>query len=130
MSTSRSVRVAGALLTGALIALPLSSPARAADTAAPTAPVLVDAEGYQCLEVDVLFTRSTDAVTPQHSLVHRIYSDGSLIGWSDDHGISAWIWAAAYASHPGRTLITVTAVDTAGNESAASNAMAATTATR
>jgi hypothetical protein len=101
----------------------------AADTVAPTTPALVDAEGYQCLEVDVVFTRSTDDVTPQHSLMYRIYSDGSFIGWSDDHGSSAWIWAAAYATHPGPTLITVTAVDAAGNESTASNAMAATTDT-
>src|SRR6266567_2799234 len=117
MPLPRSVQICAPLFAGVL-ALTFSSPALAADT---TAPVLVDAEGYQCLEVDVLFTRSTDTVTPQHDLMYKIYADGSFIGWSDDHGSYSVIWAAAYATRPGPSTITVTAVDAAGNESAASN---------
>jgi hypothetical protein len=126
MRLPRSVQICAPLFAGVL-ALTFSSPALAADTAAPTAPVLVDAEGYQCLEVDVLFTRSSDTVTAQHDLMYKIYADGSFIGWSDDHGSYSVIWAAAYANQPGPSTITVTAVDAAGNESAASNALTANT---
>jgi hypothetical protein len=101
MPVRRSVRICAPLFSGAP-ALTFSSPALAADTAAPTAPVLVDAEGYQCPEVDVLFSRSTATVTAQHDLMYKIYADGSFIGWSDDHGSYSVIWAAAYATHPGR----------------------------
>ncbi len=126
MPLPRSVRLCAPLFAGAL-ALTFSSPALAADTAAPSAPALVDAEGYQCLEVDVLFTRSTDAVTAQHDLMYKIYADGSFIGRSDDHGSYSVSWAAAYANQPGPSTITVTAVDAAGKESAASNPLSATT---
>ncbi|MGI8335795.1 hypothetical protein ACRYCC_38100 [Actinomadura scrupuli] len=46
---------------------------------------------------------------------------------TDDHGDRPWIRSAAYADHPGPVLITITAVDAAGNESTASNGQTVTT---
>jgi hypothetical protein len=84
------------------------------DVTAPTQPSNVQAFSYGDLEMQVWWTASTDAVTPQNVIVYEIYVNGV----HENTAIGRNMTPSAYGV-PGENVITVIAIDEAGNRSAA-----------
>jgi len=84
------------------------------DVTAPTQPANVVAESYGDLEMQVWWTASTDDVTPQNVIVYEIYVNGV----HENTAIGRNMTPSAYGVH-GNNVITVTAIDEAGNWSTA-----------
>jgi hypothetical protein len=84
------------------------------DVTAPTQPSPVWAESYGDLEMQVTWAASTDDVTPQKVILYEIYVNGlhenSAIGTTQSGGVYGV---------PGDNVITVIAIDEAGNRSVA-----------
>jgi chitinase len=84
------------------------------DVTPPTQPSNVQAFSYGDLEMQVWWTASTDAVTPQHVIVYEIYVNGV----HENTAIGKNMTPSAYGVH-GDNVITVIAIDEAGNRSIA-----------
>jgi hypothetical protein len=84
------------------------------DVTAPTQPSPVQAFGYGDLEMQVWWTQSTDAVTPQHVIVYEIFVNGM----HENTAIGKSMTPSAYGV-PGENVVTVIAIDEAGNRSVA-----------
>jgi fibronectin type 3 domain-containing protein len=95
--------------------------APAPDTAAPTAPANVTARAIGSGEVDLQWTGSTDNVGVSG---YNIYRGGSRVGAVSGDALA---YQDTSVQPSASYTYVVTAVDAAGNESAASNAVAATT---
>ena len=84
------------------------------DVTAPTQPTHVQAFGYGDLEMQVWWGASTDDVTPQHVIVYEIYVNGV----HENTAIGRNMTPSAYGV-PGDNVVTVIAIDEAGNRSLA-----------
>jgi len=84
------------------------------DKTPPTQPSPVQAFGYGDLEMQVWWTASTDAVTPQHVIVYEIYVNGV----HENTAIGKNMTPSAYGV-VGENEVTVIAIDEAGNRSLA-----------
>ncbi len=84
------------------------------DVTPPTQPANVQAFGYGDLEMQVWWTASTDAVTPQNVIVYEIYVNGV----HENTAIGRNMTPSAYGVF-GDNEITVIAIDEAGNRSIA-----------
>ena len=84
------------------------------DVTPPTQPADVQAFSYGDLEMQVWWTASTDAVTPQNVIVYEIYVNGV----HENTAIGKNMTPSAYGV-PGDNEITVIAIDEAGNRSIA-----------
>jgi hypothetical protein len=122
MSTAGLVRTtlgAVAVLSTLLIGT-TSASAASVDRTAPTAPQFGYAEGFYCQTLIIGDMHSTDNVTPQAQLGYKVYDEGVYIGsLADGNGA----WAFLQLTHTGTNLVTVRAVDAAGNSSAPSRAV-------
>jgi hypothetical protein len=74
----------------------------------------VQADSYGDLEMQVWWTASTDDVTPQNVIVYEIYVNGV----HENTAIGRNMTPSAYGVH-GNNVITVIAIDEAGNRSTA-----------
>ena len=84
------------------------------DVTPPTQPSSVQAFGYGDLEMQVWWNASTDAVTPQNVIVYEIYVNGV----HENTAIGKNMTPSAYGV-PGNNVVTVIAIDEAGNRSIA-----------
>jgi len=84
------------------------------DVAPPTQPSNVQAFGYGDLEMQVWWNPSTDNVTPQNVIVYEIYVNGV----HENTAIGTNMTPSAYGV-PGNNVVTVIAIDEAGNRSTA-----------
>jgi len=84
------------------------------DVTAPTQPSGVQAFGYGDLEMQVWWGASTDDVTPQNVIVYEIYVNGV----HENTAIGTNMTPSAYGV-PGENVVTVVAIDEAGNRSTA-----------
>jgi Fibronectin type III domain len=84
------------------------------DVTAPTEPSSVQAFGYGDLEMQVWWSASTDAVTPQKVIVYEIFVNGV----HENTAIGTNMTPSAYGVF-GENVITVIAIDEAGNRSTA-----------
>jgi endoglucanase len=84
------------------------------DVTAPTEPSSVQAFGYGDLEMQVWWGASTDAVTPQNVIVYEIFVNGV----HENTAIGTNMTPSAYGVF-GENVITVIAIDEAGNRSTA-----------
>jgi hypothetical protein len=84
------------------------------DVTAPTQPSPVQAFGYGDLEMQVWWTASIDNVTPQNVIVYEIYVNGV----HENTAIGTNMTPSAYGV-PGHNVVTVVAIDEAGNHSVA-----------
>ena len=84
------------------------------DVTPPTQPSNVQAFGYGDLEMQVWWTASTDAVTPQSVIVYEIYVNGV----HENTAIGTNMTPSAYGVS-GHNVVTVIAIDEAGNRSTA-----------
>lgn len=84
------------------------------DVTAPTQPSPVQAFGYGDLEMQVWWAASTDDVTPQRVIVYEIYVNGV----HENTAIGTNMTPSAYGV-PGDNVVTVVAIDEAGNRSIA-----------
>jgi hypothetical protein len=84
------------------------------DVTPPTQPSNVQAFSYGDLEMQVWWTASTDAVTPQNVIVYEIYVNGV----HENTAIGKNMTPSAYGVH-GNNIVTVIAIDEAGNRSTA-----------
>jgi hypothetical protein len=91
-----------------------TKPNDGSDVTPPTAPSNVQAFSYGDLEMQVWWTASTDAVTPQNVIVYEIYVNGV----HENTAIGTNMTPSAYGV-PGNNVITVIAIDEAGNRSIA-----------
>jgi len=118
MPRARRIRIAAAAVATIASTAGAVTPALAAsrDTTPPTAPTIIYAQGYNCLQVIVAVTRSTDNVTPQPQLRYTVFANGKAIGSVPDRGDDAGVWAwLQNVLTPGPNTITVEAEDAAGN---------------
>jgi hypothetical protein len=81
------------------------------DVTPPTQPSNVQAFGYGDLEMQVWWTASTDAVTPQSVIVYEIYVNGV----HENTAIGTNMTPSAYGVH-GNNVVTVIAIDEAGQQ--------------
>jgi hypothetical protein len=84
------------------------------DVTPPTQPSSVQAFGYGDLEMQVWWGQSTDDVTPQNVIVYEIYVNGV----HENTAIGTSMTPSAYGV-PGDNVVTVIAIDEAGNRSTA-----------
>ncbi len=84
------------------------------DVTPPTQPSSVQAFGYGDLEMQVWWGASTDDVTPQNVIVYEIYVNGV----HENTAIGMNMTPSAYGV-PGENVVTVIAIDEAGNRSTA-----------
>ena len=91
-----------------------TQPNTGSDVTPPTQPSNVWADSYGDLEMQVWWTASTDAVTPQNVIVYEIYVNGV----HENTAIGRNMTPSAYGVH-GNNVITVIAIDEAGNRSTA-----------
>jgi hypothetical protein len=91
-----------------------TKPNDGSDVTPPTQPSSVQAFGYGDLEMQVWWTASTDAVTPQNVIVYEIYVNGVL----ENTAIGKNMTPSAYGVS-GNNEVTVVAIDEAGNRSTA-----------
>ena len=91
-----------------------TSPNDGSDVTAPTQPSPVQAFGYCDLEMQFWWTASTDDVTPQNAIVYEIYVNGK----HENTAIGTNMTPSAYGV-PGNNVVTVIAIDEAGNRSLA-----------
>jgi hypothetical protein len=120
MSVPRAIRTAIVTAVALVSTLFVGSAASAAgtDTTAPTAPQFGYAEGFYCLTLIIGDMHSTDNATPQSQIKFRVYDDGVFIGSLNDNGAGPWAFLAL--RHSATNMVTVRAVDAAGNVSAPS----------
>lgn len=117
-----AVAMAATIASTAVAATPALASSR--DTTPPTAPTIVYAQGYNCLQVIVAVSRSSDNVTPQSQLLYTVFANGKPIGTVPDRGDGAGVWAwLQNVLTPGTDAITVKAEDAAGNFSSPSTAV-------
>jgi hypothetical protein len=129
MPRARRLRIAAVVATTIASTAVAATPALAAsgDVTPPTAPVIIYAQGYNCLQVIVAVSRSTDNVTPQSQLRYTVFANGQPIGTVPDRGDDAGVWAwLQNVLTPGSDTITVEAEDAAGNFSSPSSAVVVT----
>ena len=88
------------------------------DATPPTQPSNVVAESYGDLEMQVWWTASTDNITPQNVIVYEIYVNGV----HENTAIGRNMTPSAYGVR-GNNVITVIAIDEAGNRSIAGQTM-------
>jgi hypothetical protein len=91
-----------------------TKPDDGSDVTPPTQPSSVQAESYGDLEMQVWWTASTDDVTPQSVIVYEIYVNGV----HENTAIGTNMTPSAYGVR-GNNVITVIAIDEAGNRSTA-----------
>ena len=91
-----------------------TKPNDGSDITPPTQPSSVQAFSYGDLEMQVWWTASTDAVTPQNVIVYEIYVNGV----HENTAIGTNMTPSAYGVF-GQNEITVIAIDEAGNRSTA-----------
>ena len=91
-----------------------TKPNDGSDVTPPTQPSSMQAFGYGDLEMQVWWTASTDAVTPQNVIVYEIYVNGV----HENTAVGTNMTASAYGV-VGENEITVIAIDEAGNRSIA-----------
>ena len=91
-----------------------TKPDDGSDVTPPTQPANVQADSYGDLEMQVWWTPSTDAVTPQNVIVYEIYVNGV----HENTAIGKNMTPSAYGVR-GNNVITVIAIDEAGNRSTA-----------
>ena len=91
-----------------------TKPNDGSDVTPPTQPGSVQAFSYGDLEMQVWWTASTDDVTPQKVIVYEIYVNGR----HENTAIGTNMTPSAYGV-PGDNVITVIAIDEAGNRSTA-----------
>ena len=91
-----------------------TKPNDGSDVTPPTQPANVWADSYGDLEMQVWWTASTDAVTPQNVIVYEIYVNGV----HENTAIGRNMTPSAYGVR-GNNVITVIAIDEAGNRSTA-----------
>ena len=91
-----------------------TTPNDGSDQTPPTQPANVQAFGYGDLEMQVWWTPSTDAVTPQNVIVYQIFVNGV----HENTAIGKNMTPSAYGV-PGNNIVTVIAIDEAGNRSIA-----------
>ena len=84
------------------------------DVTPPTAPAGVQAFGYGDLEMQVWWGPSTDDVTPQNVILYEIFVNGL----HENSAIGTNMTPSAYGV-PGENIVTVIAIDEAGNRSTA-----------
>ena len=84
------------------------------DVTPPTEPSSVQAFGYGDLEMQVWWGQSTDNVTPQKVILYEIYVNGV----HENSAIGTSMTPSAYGV-PGENVVTVIAIDEAGNRSTA-----------
>jgi chitinase len=84
------------------------------DVTAPTQPSNVQAFGYGDLEMQVWWGASTDNVTPANVIIYEIYVNGAL----ENTAIGTNMTPSAYGVS-GHNVVTVVAIDEAGNRSVA-----------
>jgi bacillolysin len=84
------------------------------DVTPPTQPGSVQAFGYGDLEMQVWWTASSDNVTPQNVIVYEVYVNGL----HENTAIGTNMTPSAYGV-PGDNVVTVVAIDGAGNRSTA-----------
>ncbi|HJU69544.1 MAG TPA: fibronectin type III domain-containing protein [Gemmatimonadaceae bacterium] len=84
------------------------------DVTAPTQPSNVQAFGYGDLEMQVWWSPSTDDVTPQNAIVYQVYVNGV----HENTAIGQNMTPSAYGVF-GDNVVTVIAIDEAGNRSIA-----------
>ena len=94
-----------------------TKPNDGSDVTAPTEPSSVQAFSYGDLEMQVWWTASTDAVTPQNVMVYEIFVNGV----HENTAIGTNMTPSAYGVF-GENTITVIAIDEAGNRSTAGTA--------
>jgi hypothetical protein len=129
MPRALRIRIAAAVVATIASTAAAATPAFAAsrDVTPPTAPVIIYAQGYNCLQVIVAVTRSSDNVTPQAQLRYTVFANGKAIGTVPDRGDDAGVWAwLQNVLTPGSDTITVEAEDAAGNFSSPSSAVVVT----
>jgi fibronectin type III domain protein len=91
-----------------------TKPNDGSDVTPPTEPSSVQAFSYGDLEMQVWWTASTDAVTPQNVIVYEIFVNGV----HENTAIGTNMTPSAYGVF-GENVITVIAIDEAGNRSTA-----------
>jgi hypothetical protein len=91
-----------------------TTPNDGSDVTPPTQPSNVQAESYGDLEMQVSWIASTDDVTPQNVIVYEIYVNGV----HENTAVGRNMTPSAYGVR-GDNVITVIAIDEAGNRSAA-----------
>jgi len=91
-----------------------TKPNDGSDVTPPTQPASVQADSYGDLEMQVWWTASTDDVTPQNVIVYEIYVNGV----HENTAIGRNMTPSAYGVR-GNNVITVIAIDEAGNRSTA-----------
>jgi hypothetical protein len=91
-----------------------TKPNDGSDVTPPTQPAGVQADSYGDLEMQVWWTASTDNVTPQNVIVYEIYVNGV----HENTAIGKNMTPSAYGVR-GNNVITVIAIDEAGNRSTA-----------
>src|SRR5688572_3862866 len=91
-----------------------TKPNDGSDVTPPTQPSPVQADSYGDLEMQVWWTASTDDVTPQNVIVYEIYVNGV----HENTAIGTNMTPSAYGVR-GNNVITVIAIDEAGNRSTA-----------
>ena len=130
MPHARRIRIAIAAAAATIVSTAIAAtPALAAsrDITPPSAPTIIYAQGYNCLQVIVAVTRSTDNVTPQSQLLYTVFANGKAIGTVPDRGDGAGVWAwLQNVLTPGTDTITVKAEDAAGNFSSPSSPVVVT----
>jgi hypothetical protein len=89
-------------------------PNNGSDTTPPTQPSSVQAFGYGDLEMQVWWGASTDNVTPQNVILYEIYVNGV----HENSAVGTNMTPSAYGV-PGNNVVTVIAIDEAGNRSTA-----------
>ena len=110
----RFVNESGGNLSAVSTLTVTTTPNDGSDVTPPTQPSPVQAFGYGDLEMQVWWTASTDAVTPQNVIVYEIYVNGV----HENTAIGKNMTPSAYGV-PGDNVITVIAIDEAGNRSTA-----------
>ena len=108
------VNVAGGNLSAVSTFSVTTKPNDGSDVTPPTQPSNVQAFSYGDLEMQVWWTASTDAVTPQNVIGYEIYVNGV----HENTAIGTNMTPSAYGV-PGNNVVTVIAIDEAGNRSTA-----------
>jgi hypothetical protein len=130
MLRSRPVRamVVAAVAILATVLTGTAASAASADRTPPTTPSIGYAQGFYCFTAIVGAVRSTDNVTPQSQIRYEAFANGVFYGTLVDRGQPPGPWGTAQMKNakvgPAANLITVQAVDAAGNRSAMSKGVA------
>jgi hypothetical protein len=110
----RYVNVSGGNLSGVSTINVTTLANDGSDVTPPTQPANVQAFGYGDLEMQVWWTESTDNVTPKNVILYEIYVNGV----HENSAIGKNMTPSAYGVE-GENVVTVVAIDEAGNRSTA-----------